>query len=178
MLRAKALTVVVAILLVVTAAATTALAGSNPPPNKVQAALARARQSRDLWATVNVCEPARAPQMVGVRAQMPALGFPAQLSIAISLEYWNVAQQRYITIAQPNAQASVALGTVTAGVEQGGESFAFNPHPGAFLRATVTFSWRRKGRLLLTQTRHTTGGHRDADHSVPAHFSAAHCRIR
>ena len=178
MLRAKALTVVAAILVGVAVATTTALAGSGPPPNQVRAALAKARQSKDLWATVNVCEPRRAPQLVGVRAQMPALGFPAQLSIAISLEYWNVAQQRYVTIDKPNAQASVTLGTVTAGVEQGGETFAFNPRPGAFLRATVTFSWRRKGRLLLTQTRHTTGGHHDADHGVPAHFTSAHCRIR
>ncbi len=175
MLRAKVLSAALVAAVAVIVAVAPALAGSSPTQNQVRAAVAKAKRSKNLWATVNVCGPHRTPRTIGIRAQMPALGFSARLSVQIQLDYWNVAKQRFVPVQSPNAQGLVGLGMVTAGLQQGGENFHFTH--GAYFRATVTFTYQRHGQVLLTLTRHTTGGHRDADQGTPAHFTAATCRL-
>jgi hypothetical protein len=70
----------------------------------------------------------------------------------------------------------VQLGSIAAGLEQGGINFVFPAHAG-LLRGTVIFRWQRAGRLLLTLSRHTSGGHPHADQGIPARYSAATCRV-
>lgn len=175
MLRAKVLPAALAVVLAATVGVVPALAGKGPTPTQIRKAVNTARNSRNLWATVNVCGPHRKPHTIGVRAQLPALGFAAQLSVAIQVDYWNVAKQRFVPVRDPNAHGMLALGTVTAGVQQGGENFAFTH--GVYLRATVTFTYTRHGRVLLSVTRRTTGGHPLADQGIPPHFTAATCRL-
>jgi hypothetical protein len=172
LLRALVLSALVALAL---AAPASAPSSTSPTPGQIRQALSTARHSKNLWATVNVCGPHRAPHTLGIRAQMPALGFAAQLWVRIQVDYWNVAKQRFVRVADPHARGLVSLGTVTAGLQQGGESFAFTH--GAYLRATVTFSYRRHGKLLLQLTRHTSAGHPGADQGIPPHHSAATCRL-
>ena len=177
MLPAKVLPIVAALLLALGVGAGPASAASGPSPAQIRAAIAQAKQSRNLWATVNVCVPRRKPHTVGVRAQMPALGFPAWISIQIQLDYWNQAHHRFVPLAGSGATTLVRLGSVSAGLQQGGYDFVLPVHAG-LLRGTVTFRWRRSGTLLLTQSRHTVSGHPRADQGVPAHYSAATCRVR
>jgi hypothetical protein len=177
MLRAKVLAVAAAVLLVAAVGATAAAAASGPSQARIRAAIAQAKRSTALWATFNACTPSRAPAVVGIRGQMPALGFAAQLSVAIQVEFWDRATQRFVSVPDANARARLSLGSVTAGVQQGGKNFAFNAHAG-LLRGTVTFRWKRNGRLLLALTRHTSGAHRNADQGMPRHYSAATCRVR
>jgi hypothetical protein len=176
MLPAKVLPIVAALLLALGVSAGPALAASGPSPAQIRGAIAQAKQSRNLWATVNVCVPRRKPHTVGVRAQMPALGFPTWLSMQIQIEYWNKARRRFVSVAGPGATRLVHLGSVSAGLEQGGYDFVLPLHAG-LLRGTVTFRWRRNGTLLLTQSRHTVAGHPRVDQAVPAHYSAATCRV-
>ena len=176
MLPAKVLPTVAALLLGLGVGAGPALAASGPSPAQIRAAIAQAKQSRDLWATVNVCVPRRKPHTVGVRAQMPALGFPTLLSMQIQIEYWNKARQRFERIPGAGSAKRLHLGSVTAGLEQGGYDFVFPAHAG-LLRGTVTFRWQRAGRLLLTLSRHTSGGHPHADQAIPARYSEATCRV-
>jgi len=176
MLRAKLLPALVAIVLATTAGAVPVLAASGPTSSQIRKAVAAARRSKNLWATINVCGPRSRPHTIGVRAQMPALGFATQLSVRIQVEYWSVGKQRFVSVLDSNARAVVALGTVTAGLQQGGENFVFKH--GAYMRATVTFTYRRHGQRLLTVTRHTVGGHPHADQGIPPHYSAATCRLR
>jgi hypothetical protein len=177
MLPAKVLPTVAALLLALGVGAGPALAVSEPSPAQMRAAIGQAKQSRNLWATVNVCAPRRKPHTVGVRAQMPALGFPTWLSMQIQVEYWNKTRRRFVSVAGSGATRLVHLGNVSAGLEQGGYDFVLPLHAG-LLRGTVTFRWRRNGTLLLTQSRHTVAGHPRADQGVPAHYSAATCRVR
>jgi hypothetical protein len=177
MLPAKVLSSVAALLVAFTLVAASAQAASGPSPTTIHAAVATARHSRDLWTTVNVCTPRRKPHTVGVRAQMPALGFSAWLSMEIQLDFWNKAHRRFMPVAGSGATRLVQLGIVSAGLEQGGYNFVLPVHAG-LLRGTVTYRWRRNGQLLLTQTRHTVAGHPRADQGVPAHYSAATCRVR
>ncbi len=148
-------------------------ATSSPSPGQVRAAVAAARGSSHLWATINICDTHRHPHTLGVRAQMPTLGFGAHLSMIVQVDYWNPTHQAFLP--DPKAKELVRLGVVSYGQEQGGVSFAF-PAPGRF-RATVTFRWIRNNSTLLTVTRHTSAAHHDADDGDPAHFSAGFCTI-
>lgn len=153
--------------------ASPAARSSGPTPHQIRAAVAAARRSPHLWATINICDTRRHRHTLGVRAQMPTLGFGAHLSMLVQIDYWNPTHHAFLP--DPKVSQLVRLGVVSYGREQGGVNFSF-PAPGRF-RATVTFRWIRNGRTLLSLTRHTTGGHHDADHGDPAHFSAGFCTI-
>jgi hypothetical protein len=176
MLSAKVLPTVAALLLALGVGAGPALASSGPSSAQIRAAIAQTKQSRDLWATVNICTPHRKPHTVGVRAQMPTLGFPTWLSMQIQIEFWDKARQRFERVPGAGSARQLHLGSVTAGLEQGGYNFVFPAHAG-LLRGTVIFRWHRAGRLLLTLSRHTSNGHPHADQAIPARYSAATCRV-
>ena len=145
----------------------------HPTPAQVRSAVRTAEKSRSLWATVNICDTKRFPNTVGVRGQMPALGFKATLKINIQVEFFDT---KHFTPA-PNAAMQIPLGTVATGLQQGGATFMFKPHAGLF-RATIEFQWLRGRTVLGSTTRRTTGGHKGADFGNPPHFSAPQCRIR
>lgn len=157
-----------------------ALAGgssNNPTPKAIKAAIAQAKRSPHLWATVNICDTRKHPNVIAIRAQMPALSFPTRMSELIKVDYWDPKAKRFRPDPNPGARHLVQLGVVSFGYEQGGQAFPFKGYKG-LLRGTVTFQWRRSGKVLLTQTRHTTAGHPTADHGDPPGHSTAHCRIR
>lgn len=148
----------------------------GPTPAQIRAAVAKARRSTHLWATVNACSTRSHPHLIGIRAQMPALGFPARLYMQFRVDYWDAAHHRYRPVAGGAAHYLDRLGVVSFGYEQGGYSVAFPGYHGR-LRGTVTFSWRQGSKLLLQLTRHTSAGHPDADHAVPPHHSVTSCRL-
>ncbi len=164
-----------ALALTVVAAPPVPVPGRGPTPAQVRAAVRRAERSRQLWATINICNTRRHRDALGVRGQMPALGFPASLSMNIQVEYWSSADGRFKP--DPYAKRLVKLGRVSFGVEQGGHIFQFGAHAG-LLSGVVTFEWARAGRLLGRATRATTRGHRDVDFGDPRRYSAATCAIR
>jgi hypothetical protein len=149
-------------------------AATNPTPAQVAKAISGARRSKALWATVNICNSRRYPNTLGVRGQMPALGFPAWLSMRIALNYYSRQKKKFVP--DPGSTKIIRLGRSRSGLLQGGAVYAFRPHPG-LLNATVQFFWRRSGRLLGSTTLLTTGGHSGADFGSPPHFTAAQCRI-
>ncbi len=166
----------IAALLFASAAVSTALGATkpNPTPKQIKAAIAKATHSGHLWATINACAPKGHPHLLSVRGQMPALGFPARLSIFIQIDYWNTAQKRFL----PDSKVAFTdrLGVVSFGFEQGGHNFTFTPHAGR-LRATVTFMWRRNGVLLGSTSRTTSAGHHNALFAHPKGYSAATCTL-
>lgn len=152
-----------------------ATASPAPTPAQIRAAIRRAERSRTLWATVNICDPRRRPNALGVRGQMPTLGFPASMSLDIRVNHYAPAKHRFEPV--PHATVEVSLERPAKSLQQAGATFRFPRHAG-LLNASFTFRWKRSGRLLGQATRTTTGGHRDADFGSPPHFSAAQCRIR
>jgi hypothetical protein len=134
----------------------------------------RAESSRALWATINICDTKKFPDTLGVRGQIPALGFSASLSVDIQVEFFDAGKTRFVPV--PSAVMHIPLGKVTGGLQQTGATFAFKPHTG-LLRARVEFQWSRGGKVLGRTFRLTTGGHNDADFGNPPRFSAARCRI-
>lgn len=144
-----------------------------PAPAQIRADVRRAEHSRALWATVNVCDTKAHPDAIGIRGQMPALGFRAQLQMTIHLQYYDAQQGTFVAI--PHLSKRMALGTAATGTVQEGAAFSFNPP--VTLSGTITFSWLRHGRLIASTTRRTSAGDRGVDDGDPKGYSAATCTI-
>jgi hypothetical protein len=173
-----------AVLATVMLAATSVIAGptstataviKHPSAAQIRKAVRSAEHSKALWATVNICDTKKFPDTLGVRGQMPALGFSSSLSIDIQVDFFDKTQKRFLPV--PSAKMKIPLGRVASGLQQGGATFTFQPHTG-LLSATVEFRWMRAGKVLAHTTRRTTGGHLSADFGSPPHFSAPQCTIK
>lgn len=167
-----------AVLAGVLATAPSALAQPTPPnptPGQIQRALKDTARSPNLWATVNICNTRRYRDKLGIRGQMPALGFPSQLSMTIGVDYWASPQKQFTPIPRFK-KLLVVLGTFSSGAQQGGTTFTFMPHAG-LLRGRVTFEYKRAGKTLGSITRNTTGNHKHVDQAHPPGHSAATCTI-
>lgn len=150
-------------------------ASPTPSPAQVRAAIRKATRSKGLWATVNICNSRKHRNTVGVRAQMPALGFPTTLQVEISLDYYSP-QSNPDFVPLPGTRTPLSIGTVSGGYHQEGVTFLVKPP--AILEGVVRFVWRSGRRVLGTATRVTSAGHRGAQQGDPAGYTAATCRIR
>lgn len=145
----------------------------RPTPRQISQAVARAKRSANLWATVNICSAGR----VGIRGQMPTLGFASTLAMQVQVRYWSAAKRRFVPISASSASASLALGQHATGLQQDGEVFPFSTKSHAVLDATINFTWTVAGRVVGTAMRQTTAGHPGADYGSPPGYSAAQCAI-
>lgn len=155
----------------------TPAARSSPrPPTaaQIRRAVQRLEHSRAVWATVDICNTKRHPRVLGVRGQMPSLGFGATHEMNIQVEYQPTPKIGFKP--DPHVKASVALGYSANKLLQGGATWQFPRHTG-LLRARVAFVWRRGHQQIARLVRTTTGGHRDVDFGDPPKFSAAQCNI-
>ncbi len=151
-----------------------------PTVAQIRKAVAKAERSKMLWATVNVCQAngkqaARGGNM-GVRGQMPTLGFASTLSMTIQLNRYSAKSKSFVALPYPTATTTVSPGTFATDLHQDGAVFPFSG-PAGLLNATVTFSWTRAGKLLGSTTQQTTAGHPDAAGGHPAHYSTAQCQL-
>jgi hypothetical protein len=147
----------------------------GPTPTQIRTAVASAKHSQDLWATVNICNTRRHRDQIGIRAQLPALGFSSTMSIKIQVDYWT--GKVFVPDPNPGATELVKLGTAATGVRQQGWNFQFGPGAGK-LSGTVEFEWARGGKTIGTFTQKTTAGHSNqVNGAEPPGHSAATCRI-
>jgi len=149
----------------------------GPTASQIRAALAKAKHSPNLWATVNVCMSAPGQDTVGIRGQMPSLGFATTLTMDVSVSYWNNSTSMFDPV---GATSTVSLGKGTKGIHQGGVSFPFAP-PGTgsqyIVRGTVTFEWSLGSKLIGKVTRNTGHGYPNVAFSNPPGFSAGTCTL-
>ena len=149
----------------------------GPSPAKIQKALRAAKSSTFLWATVNVCVPKpHHGGLIGIRGEMPALGFPATLSMTIQLNQRSAKTGTYSPVPGTTASRTVTLGKFKGHVHQGGVEFPYTSDT-ARLNATVSFIWSRGGKQLGQVSHTTTGGHPEADFGQPPHHSSATCKF-
>ncbi len=152
------------------AAGLAAPALAQPSRGQIAAAVKQAEGSKDLWATINVCKIQRGRLTLGIRGQMPALGFSSELSMEVRPEY--LSGHKFVPI--PDASATVSPGKVATGLHQDGYDFRFKPYDGV-LSGEVTFTWTMAGHVVGKVTLSATSRHHDADFGNPPHFSAARC---
>jgi hypothetical protein len=153
-------------------------AAAKPPSGRqIARAISAAEKSRSLWATINVCNARTQRYKIGVRGQIPSLGFAAVMEMTVKLNYYYTSVRRFEPINSPNAVDQVPIGTYAHGLRQGGTTWQFHKGQTGIWNATVVFTWKRNGKLLGQAQRTTTAGHPGADRGSPPHYSAAQCRI-
>jgi hypothetical protein len=154
-----------------------AAAGSTSA-RSARGALAHALlSSRELWATIDVCNPTDQPDYVGIRGSMPGDGQSRdRMYMSFRLQYLDSATGRWVNLAGASS-SFVAVGAGKA-ARQGGRSFQLVPGKAAFtLRGVVDFQWRRGSTVLQSAVRPTSAGHHSLAGADPAGFSAATCPL-
>jgi hypothetical protein len=128
------------------------------------------------WATVNVCDTAKHPDAIGIRASTP--GFPkgARLAMRFRVQY-----RTDSGVWQDVAGADSgwrAVGVAHGYPVESGRSFTFAHSATAVtLRGMVGFRARRPGAAPRFSRLATTAGHRSSAGADPPGYSAATCTL-
>jgi hypothetical protein len=160
-----------------TLAAAAPAAAKPPTARQVAKAVAAAEKSSALWATINICNSRTHRDEIGVRGQMPSLGFSSTMSMTVTLNAWSSTDKKFEPIDSNNAVAQVNLGSSARGLEQGGTVYPFQKGETGLWNATIVFTWTRQGKVIGRTHRRTTAGHPTADYGSPPHYSAKQCSI-
>jgi hypothetical protein len=156
-------------------ASTSGAAKTSKPPPSERALLS----SHELWATIDVCDPADEPNTVGIRGSMPGDDQANQkMYMSFRLQYLN-AHKQWLDVASGASSSFVAVGS-GASARQGGATFDLKPvqgQPPVTLRGVVDFEWRHGKTVVLSATRTSAVGHKSLAGADPANFSAATCVI-
>jgi hypothetical protein len=170
-----------AVLAAPSALATRAPAKAGKPsraskPSKLERALLH---SHELWATIDVCDPADQPDTVGIRGSMPGDEHAGdKMYMSFRLQYMSSSQQ-WVNLAGGASSGFAAVGSGAA-ARQGGTSFELKPAASeatVTLRGVVDFEWRRGKTIVAAGTAPTSAGHKSLAGADPADFSAATCLI-
>jgi len=172
--------------LIIGAAALTAFSGTTAlaaPSSSRSSSLTEAESralklSRNLWGTIDVCNPKDQPNAVGVRGSMPGDHQGGdRMYMRFSLQYLSTKTKQWTDVSKGVAAHYVAVGSGATG-RQDGRIFEFEAMPVAFtLRGVVDFQWRRAKHVLLSASRYTSAGHVSRQGADPAGYTAARCVI-
>ena len=169
----RALAILLAVSLISATASAGASGSHSPTPAQIRNAVRSAEHSRSLWATINICNTTKHPHELGLRGQMPALGFEAGLYMIFEVEYRSPVSIAFH--ADPGTRKRVFLGRAALRVHQAGLTFRFTKS--AQLAGRVEFQWELNGKLIGHVTRRTTGGHSHVDGGDPPGHSVASCSM-
>jgi hypothetical protein len=138
-------------------------------------------QSRELWATVDMCNPKDKPNWIGIRGSMPSDGHPNDVMyMRLRVQYLDPTKKDWLDISKGGDTGLLKLGSGRL-ARQGGLSVELAPATGksAFtLRGYVVYQWRRGSTVIQSATRLTTAEHTTSlAGSDPKGFSAATCKL-
>src|SRR4051812_8817042 len=123
---------------------------------------ARSPDQRALWATVNVCDTLRHPNVIGIRGSMPgADNHRETMWMRFRVQYYAAAADRWRFVRQNGDLRFVKAGLAKYKPRQAGQLFTIPPPPGGSfrLRGRVTCQWRVHKKVVRTVPRATTAGH-------------------
>jgi hypothetical protein len=157
-----------------------ALASAAPTKATTPTAAERALlDSHELWATIDVCNPADQPDTVGVRGSMPGDHHAHdKMYMSFRLQYENASKQ-WVNLSSGASSGFIAVGS-GASARQGGTSFELKPvagKPAVTLRGVVDFQWRRGSAIVFSTAVPTVVGHKSLAGADPPAYSAATCVI-
>lgn len=166
----------VAVALSCAPAAATAGAAPSTPTVSRHALL----HSRELWATIDVCDPPDQPDTVGVRGSMPGdRNAEDRMYMSFRLQYLST-DKHWTDVAK--ASSGWELVGDASSPRQGGTSFGLKApakgKPALTLRGVVDFQWRAGAKVLVSAVELTTAGHKSLAGADPASYSAESCVIR
>ncbi|HTR89091.1 MAG TPA: hypothetical protein VMG62_03165, partial [Solirubrobacteraceae bacterium] len=135
--------------------------------------------SRELWATVDVCNPADQRYTIGIRGSMPGDGHPRDtMYMAFELQYLE-GNGTWGNLSKDGSSGFIAVGSAKT-TRQGGTSFQLMAVQGKgpfTMRGLATFQWRHGRRVVHEATRTTSAGHTTVADADPAGYSAARCSL-
>lgn len=156
-----------------------ASARSATPTHKAATSTHTLLQSRELWATVDVCNPSDQPDTVGVRGSMPGDGRSQDtMYMSFQLQYLEAKSNAWVDLHDGNS-TFIEIGNAKA-ARQGGWSVQLKPaagQPADTIRGVVTFQWRHDDHVAHEATRTTQAGHKSLADADPPGYSAAECTI-
>lgn len=136
--------------------------------------------SRELWATVDVCNPKDQPNTIGIRGSMPGDGHAKDVMyMRFRVQYLDTTTKKWADLGKGGDSGPLRLGS-GALARQGGFSVELAPitgKPSVTLRGYVIFQWRKGATVLQRATRLTTSGHTSLAGADPRGFSAAACKL-
>jgi hypothetical protein len=128
------------------------------------------------WATVNICDTAKHPDAIGIRAAMPGKPRHARLAMRFRVQY-RTSDGAWADVAGANSGWR-DLGPADGQAVESGWSFTFaEPQSPVVLRGMVRFRWRRPGAPTRFAQQPTAGGHRSSAGADPPGYSAATCTL-
>jgi hypothetical protein len=162
------------------AAAPAAAMAAATVPSKVGTSTGRTLlASRELWATIDICNAPGKANTVGIRGSMPGDGAGGdRMYMSFRLQYMNAAK-RWVDLESGSTAAFVAVGA-GGSARQGGSSFVLKPmtgKPAVTLRGVVDFQWRHGKKVLMSTAEPTSAGHKSVVGADPANFSAGTCAV-
>jgi hypothetical protein len=135
----------------------------------------------DVWATVNVCDTAKHPNAIGVRASMPgAQRKTVKLYMRFRVEWKDPTDGLWHNTIGFGDSGFVNIGRPKdGGRRQAGYLFPLQkPTKPQRLRGKVDFEWRIGKRVVRRERVRTDKGHRSGAGSDPKGYSAATCVLR
>jgi hypothetical protein len=167
--RAALLTAVV-----LTAGASSAVAADAPTIDK----------SPRLWATINICDTAKHPDTIGIRASMPGSGRRTEkMYMRFQVQYFRPSTQKWAPTDATFDSGWRMVGSATYRRRESGWNFSITPPPAGQtyrLRGVVSYEWR-KGKstdAVRSATKRTRSGHPGTFGADPKRFSAAECIVK
>lgn len=141
---------------------------------------AGAATSKDLWATVNVCDTQIHPNMMGVRASMPGDAQHTRMYMRFIAQYYDRSSQLWSEVTGSGVSRWIYVGSGDYARRQAGYTFAFDqPDAGKtfVLRGAVDFKWTKGRRIVRTAHLITKAGHPNTKGADPKSYSASLCEI-
>jgi len=139
---------------------------------------ASAARSHTLWATINVCDTAKSPNDMGVRARMPGDGHRHLMYMRFTAQFKSGSTWK--PVGGKGTSRWLYAGSALFRTQELGYTFSFDaPNAGSVyvMRGLVQFQWRTKSRKVLRRTHlYTESGHPTSG-ADPKGYSAAQCKI-
>ena len=127
------------------------------------------------WATVNVCDSAKRPDAIGIRASMPGVPKGARMAMRFRVQFKTKDGWQDVKGAASRWQQ---VGTSNGLATESGWSFTFaHPSSQVTLRGMVQLRWRKGATVLKQIELPTEAGHRSSAGADPADYSAATCTL-
>jgi hypothetical protein len=135
-----------------------------------------------LWSTVNICDTAKQPDTIGIRASMPGSGRKGEkMYMRFQVQYFRASTQTWAPTDATVDSGFQPVGSAIYRRRESGWNFSITPPPAGQtyrLRGVVTYEWRKRKAVVRRAQKRTHSGHKGTFGSDPKGFSAAECTIK
>ena len=135
-----------------------------------------------LWATINICDTAKHPDTIGIRASMPGSGRKTEkMYMRFQVQYFRPSTKKWAPTDATFDSGWRMVGSATYRRRESGWNFSITPPPAGQtyrLRGIVTFEWRVGKKVVRKARKRTHSGHKGTFGADPKTASAAECIIK